>query len=72
MTEYYIYKTIKNDRWDLIASKFYGNQYDFADIINANPHVSIQPVLDENIELRIPIRENTADNKINLPIWKQN
>lgn len=71
MTEYYIYKTRPNDRWDSIAVKFRGDTFDYSDIIEANPHVPIKPVLDEGIEIRIPIKEETSEDKSKLPIWKQ-
>lgn len=51
MTEYYIYKTRPNDRWDSIAVQFRCDTFDYSDIIEANPHVPIKPVLDEGIEI---------------------
>jgi hypothetical protein len=66
--EYYIYTTEKDDRWDLIANKFYGNCYEIKYIIESNYHIPITPILDAGIELRIPVKENTSSN--NLPIWK--
>ena len=70
MTDYYIYKTNPNDRWDSIATKFYGNCYEIEPIINANPHIPIKSVLDADIEIRIPIKE-TPKSTGNKPIWKQ-
>lgn len=65
--EYYIYETEFNDRWDLIAAKFYGNCFDFDEIISENFHIPITPVLEAGLELRIPVKENVQKN---LPQWK--
>lgn len=70
MTDYYIYKTNPNDRWDSIATKFYGNCYEIEPIINANPHIPIKSVLDADIEIRIPIKEKFLPNQKG-PVWKQ-
>ncbi len=68
MTKYYMYTTKYGDRWDTIAVKFRGNTFDYDDIINANPQVAIKPMLDEGIEIRIPVKEDDT-NTNNLPIW---
>lgn len=70
MKQYYMYTTKYGDRWDSIATKFRNNTFDYADIIEANPHVTVKPVLDEGIEIRIPVKEYDTENK-GLPIWKQ-
>ncbi|MCR5260627.1 MAG: tail protein X [Candidatus Gastranaerophilales bacterium] len=70
MTEYYLYKTKKNDRWDLIADRFYGDCTDYKDIIAANPHIPIDTVIDEGIDMLIPVKEKTGQTN-GLPIWKQ-
>lgn len=67
--EYYIYETEENDRWDLIATKFYGNCFDFDEIIRENFHIAITPILDSGIELIIPVKENITKQK-NQPQWK--
>ena len=67
--EYYIYETEENDRWDLIATKFYGNCFDFDEIIKENFHVPITPILETGIQLRIPVKEKSVIQN-NLPQWK--
>ena len=57
MSKYYIYTTTENDRWDKIATKFYGNCYNISPIIEANPHVMIDEILESGIQLLIPISE---------------
>lgn len=68
--EYYIYETQENDRWDTIATKFYGNCYLINPIIEANFHVQITPVLKAGTEIRIPITENKTTLQ-GVPLWKQ-
>lgn len=70
MKQYYMYTTKYGDRWDSIAVKFRGNTFDYADIIEANPQVAVTPMLDEGIEIRIPIKDDNTEIK-GLPIWKQ-
>lgn len=70
MKQYYMYTTKYGDRWDSIATKFCNNTFDYADIIEANPHVAVKPILDEGIEIRIPVKGYDTENK-GLPIWKQ-
>lgn len=67
-TQYYIYETQENDRWDLIAMKFYGNCYDIEDLIKTNFHIPILPTIEANLELIIPVKETTTSN---TPDWKK-
>lgn len=55
MTEYVRYLTRQGDRWDTISKRCYGSPYLYERIIAANPTVPIRPVLDEGIELAIPL-----------------
>ncbi len=71
MSEYYSYITHDNDRWDLIAYKFYGDATKYEQIISANPHVKITPVLKSGIELKIPVAEQEDTIKFILPPWRQ-
>ena len=60
--EYYFYETCENDRWDLIAAKFYGNCYDITPVIEANFHIPVSTVLKSGIELIIPKKENSSNS----------
>lgn len=71
MTEYYSYITKDNDRWDLIANKFYKNPLNYEPIIKANPDVFITPVLKSGIKLKIPILDESETIKFELPPWKK-
>jgi phage tail protein X len=56
------------DRWDLIASTFYGDATNYAGLIAANPRVPIYPVLPAGVELFIPIIPPPATTQP-LPPW---
>lgn len=71
MTDYKFYKTKTNDRWDTIAYKFYGDVFRTKELIEANPDISISPILDSNLTLIIPVLEKTSTNSEALPVWKQ-
>ena len=71
MSEYYSYITKDNDRWDLIAYKFYKNSSKYEPIIKANPEVPITPILDSGIQLRIPVLDDSETIKFILPPWKK-
>ncbi len=71
MSEFYSYITKQNDRWDLIAYKFYNNPFLYEDIIKANPNVEVEPILKEGISLKIPVKESTNTISFELPPWKK-
>lgn len=67
------YRTKDGDRWDLIAWNFYGDASKFGPIIQANPDVVIDTVLDGGITLYIPILPDDEIQQSNdtLPPWKK-
>lgn len=71
MSEYYTYITIENDRWDLIAYKFYKNATKYEPIIQANPNVPITPILESGIKLKIPVLEESETIEFTLPSWRK-
>ena len=71
MTEYYSYITKDNDRWDLIAYKFYKNASKYEIIIKANPDVPITPTLESGINLKIPVIDESETIEFTLPPWKK-
>ena len=71
MTEYYSYITKDNDRWDLIAYKFYKNASKYEIIIKANPDVPITPILPAGINLKIPVIDESETIEFVLPPWKK-
>ena len=71
MAEFYSYITKDNDRWDLIAYKFYKNASKYEIIIKANPDVPITPTLESGINLKIPVIEESESINFVLPPWKK-
>lgn len=71
MTEYYTYITRDEDRWDMISQKYYNNPNLYEEIIKANPEVSIEPVLDAGIKLKIHVLEESETIQFELPPWKK-
>ena len=69
MSEYYIHTTSENERWDNLATQYYGNCYEIADIIRENPHIPISPVLKTGTLVKIPVKKPLTAS--NLPIWKR-
>lgn len=71
MGEYYSYITKDNDRWDLIANRFYKTPSLYEEIIKANPTIKITPILPSGIKLKIPVLEESETIKFDLPPWKK-
>lgn len=71
MTEYYSYITKDNDRWNLIAYKFYNDATRYEPIINANPDVDISPILKSGLKLKIPVLNESETIKFEIPPWKE-
>lgn len=66
------YLTQDGDRVDLLAYQFYGTQYDYARICNANPTILGKPILPGGLILRIPIvAQPTTIAPELLPPWKR-
>ena len=75
--EYFEHKTIAGDRWDLLAYRYYGDQYKQTVILEANRHLilddlAVQPLmLPQGVTLKIPVIEEEAANTSLLPPWKR-
>ena len=54
MNQFSIYKTIQGDTFDIIALKFYGDEFKSIEIIKANPDHSAVLKFDEGVILKIP------------------
>lgn len=63
------YVTAEGDRWDLIAWRMYGDAYAFEEIVKANPHVPVRPVLPSGLRLLVPLRPRPTVG--GLPPWKR-
>jgi phage tail protein X len=67
---YISYTTQVNDRWDLLAWRFYGDATQYGPIIQANPAVPVVGVFGAGVELQIPILQIATDVSNNLPPWE--
>jgi phage tail protein X len=75
-SQYISYVTRKNDRWDLLAWRFYGDPMLFGMIIAANfgfGGVPASPVLNPGMKIRVPVIVVAAPAlaSSNLPPWKR-
>lgn len=69
--QFYSYITKTNDRWDLIAYKFYKDATKYEPIIKANPTIAITPVLKPGIKLKIPVLQKDSQINFVLPPWRK-
>lgn len=69
MNQFSIYKTIQGDTFDIIALKFYEDEFKSIEIIKANPDHSAVLKFDEGIILKIPKLEDEISD--DLPPWKR-
>lgn len=62
--------TSDNDRWDLLAWKYYGDATQYEQIIVANPDVPIWPVLPSFVKLLIPVLDAANITTVEPAPWK--
>ena len=70
--EYIEHITLDGDRWDQIATLYYGDASRISPLAEANEHLWLQPVLPGGLPVRVPILED--DNNLlpeELPPWKR-
>lgn len=70
MSGYIEHTTADNDRWDLLAWKYYGDATKYEPIIVANPTVPITPVLPSGIKLMIPVLDQDSVPAVDEAPWK--
>ena len=64
--------TLDGDRWDQIATLYYGDASRISPLAEANEHLRLLPVLPGGLPVRVPILED--DNNLlpeELPPWKR-
>lgn len=69
MNQFSIYKTVQGDTFDIIALKFYNDEFKSIEIIKANPDHTAVLKFDEGVILKIPKLEDETSN--DLPPWKR-
>ncbi len=70
--EYIEHITLDGDRWDQIATLYYGDASRISPLAEANEHLLLLPVLPGGLPVRVPILED--DNNLlpeELPPWKR-
>ena len=70
--EYIEHITLDGDRWDQIATLYYGDASRISPLAEANEHLGLLPVLPGGLPVRVPILED--DNNLlpeELPPWKR-
>jgi phage tail protein X len=70
--EYIEHITLDGDRWDQIATLYYGDASRISPLAEANEHLRLLPVLPGGLPVRVPILED--DNNLlpeELPPWKR-
>ncbi|OHX10253.1 hypothetical protein BI347_20870 [Chromobacterium sphagni] len=60
--------TTQGERWDQLASRYYGDPLAYERIITANPHIPLVTTLPSGLVLSIPVIEQ-ADLAEELPLW---
>lgn len=68
---YLTHTTAHGDRWDLISWQYYGDVLHIPILMAANPSASLDPILGQGIDLKIPIiDEPEADSSPAFPPWR--
>jgi phage tail protein X len=67
---YHVYVTHDEDRWDLIAYRYYGDALRMEPLIAANPNIPIHRVLPSGLQILVPILAEQSSTGV-LPPWRQ-
>ncbi len=70
MTKYLEHITTDNERWDLLAWRYYGDPTRYEPIIVANPTIPIEPVLPSGIKVMIPVLDVMSLPATDPAPWK--
>lgn len=60
--------TTEGERWDQLATRYYGDPLAYEGIVEANPHVPLATTLPGGLTLSIPVLEQ-GDLSEELPPW---
>lgn len=60
-------------RWDNLSSQAYGTDFDYVEIMKANPGIILSAIIPSGKQVIIPLVQSTAQaiDPNNLPPWKQ-
>lgn len=61
------------ERWDSLAYKAYGSDYDLKKIQEANRHIPLQAIIPSGVTIIIPLVDSVDESidEANLPPWKR-
>jgi phage tail protein X len=63
--------TESNERWDLLAWRYYGDASRYSAIIMANPVVAIEAVFEAGLHVDIPVLIPAGNDSAELPPWRR-
>jgi hypothetical protein len=67
-----VIETIKNDRWDLIAERVYGDARRFGEILPHNPHLPIFGALPVGVSVFAPVIDTPTEVFVETqPAWRR-
>ena len=70
--EYIEHITLDGDRWDQIATLYYGDASRISPLAEANEHLLLLPVLPGGLPVRVPMLEDDSNLlPEELPPWKR-
>ena len=62
--------TVQDERWDLIAWRYYGDATLYGPIIQANPSLPIVGAFDAGVLVQVPILLSPSSASNDLPPWE--
>lgn len=69
MADFQRYNTTQGDRWDLIATRAYGDVSKQKELIEANPDIPIVASFQDAVTIILPIIPETSTQNSLLPPW---
>lgn len=72
MSQFAIHTSMKDERWDTIAYRYYGDANRISPLAEANPHIALLPHLESGLTVLVPILTDTVTTITEaLPPWKR-
>ncbi len=70
MDNYFIYTTVQNDTFDMIALDFWNDEFLAPEIIKENPEYKNIIIFDAGIQLKVPAIDMNKSPQ-SMPPWKR-
>ncbi|HJU11520.1 MAG TPA: tail protein X [Candidatus Binataceae bacterium] len=73
MPAFITHTTAAGERWDTLAWRYYGDATLFGPLIQTNPQIPIEPVLEAGLTIAVPLLmvNPAVQQTANLPPWKR-